>query len=54
MVRQADYFHVYPDGRPASGAALASIHRVNSDVALLRLPWLVMIWMVFRARLSRR
>jgi hypothetical protein len=27
---------------------LASIHRVNSDVALLRLPWLVMIWMVFR------
>jgi hypothetical protein len=38
MVRQADYFHVYPDGRPASGAALVLEVRllgpVHNDLAL--------------------
>ena len=36
MVRQADYFHMYPDGRPASGAALVFEVRLLGPVQVVR------------------
>ena len=36
MVRQADYFHVYPDGRPGSGAALVFEVRLLGPVQVVR------------------
>ena len=36
MVRQADYFRVYPDGRPASGAALVLEVRLLGPVQVVR------------------
>src|SRR5271165_604897 len=36
MVRQADYFHVYPDGRPVSGATLVFEVRLLGPVQVVR------------------